>query len=111
MEYDPELPRSSGCHVRDRSGGIRGGLRARRAEELRRPGPPPSQTEESDMCGITGFWKQPAAPPHVMTEWGTAMNRALWHRGPDDGGVWSDHGAGIVLANRRLAILDLSPAG
>src|SRR5438874_709570 len=63
------------------------------------------------MCGITGFWKQPAAPPHVMTEWGTAMNRALWHRGPDDGGVWSDHGAGIVLANRRLAILDLSPAG
>ena len=63
------------------------------------------------MCGITGFWKQSAASEQVMTQWGDAMNRALRHRGPDDGGLWADHAAGIVLASRRLAILDLSPAG
>jgi len=63
------------------------------------------------MCGITGFWREPAESAQVMTQWGDAMNRALQHRGPDDGGVWTDHAAGLVLANRRLAILDLSPAG
>ena len=63
------------------------------------------------MCGITGFWKQPAESAQVMTQWGDAMNRALRHRGPDDGGLWADDAAGVVLANRRLAILDLSPAG
>ncbi len=39
------------------------------------------------------------------------MSDALRHRGPDDGGVLVDEQAGIVLAHRRLAILDLSPAG
>src|SRR3989441_4597417 len=63
------------------------------------------------MCGITGFWKQPGESERIMTQWGDAMNRTLWHRGPDDGGLWADHAAGIVLASRRLAILDLSPAG
>ena len=39
------------------------------------------------------------------------MSAALQHRGPDDDGVWTDAGAGIALAFRRLAILDLSQAG
>ena len=39
------------------------------------------------------------------------MGEALHHRGPDDGGVWVDAAAGIALAHRRLAIVDLSPAG
>ena len=63
------------------------------------------------MCGIAGFWKQPGALEQVMTQWGDAMNNTLRHRGPDDGGLWVDCTAGMVLANRRLAILDLSPAG
>ena len=63
------------------------------------------------MCGITGFWKQTAASAQVLTQCGDAMNHALRHRGPDDGGVWTDHRTGVVLASRRLAILDLSPAG
>src|SRR5438128_3997066 len=63
------------------------------------------------MCGITGFWKQAAQSPETLSQCGHAMNETLRHRGPDDGGVWSDHSAGIVLANRRLAIVDLSPAG
>ena len=39
------------------------------------------------------------------------MAEALPHRGPDDFGLWHDQAAGLALAHRRLAILDLSPAG
>jgi len=37
------------------------------------------------------------------------MTEAIRHRGPDDGGVWSDGCAG--LGSRRLAIIDLSARG
>ena len=40
-----------------------------------------------------------------------AMTARLRHRGPDDGGQWSDESAGVTLGHRRLAIVDLSPAG
>src|SRR5437773_7248981 len=63
------------------------------------------------MCGITGFWKSSGESEQLMTQWGEIMNCALHHRGPDDGGVWIDGGAGVMLGSRRLAILDLSPAG
>ena len=33
------------------------------------------------------------------------------HRGPDDDGVWVDVGAGVALAHRRLAVIDLSASG
>jgi len=39
------------------------------------------------------------------------MADRLAHRGPDDSGVWVDAEAGIALGFRRLAIVDLSPAG
>lgn len=39
------------------------------------------------------------------------MADALAHRGPDARGTWADETAGIGLGFRRLAILDLSPAG
>ena len=35
----------------------------------------------------------------------------LVHRGPDDSGVWVECRYGVVLAHRRLSILDLSSAG
>lgn len=64
------------------------------------------------MCGIAGFLDQ----RHVYSgeDWvrtAAAMAAPLRHRGPDDAGVWTDPDAGVALAHRRLAILDLSPAG
>ena len=62
------------------------------------------------MCGLTGFMQPHAldadAPAQVL-----AMAAQLHHRGPDDGGIWLDAEAGIALGHRRLAIVDLSPAG
>jgi asparagine synthase (glutamine-hydrolysing) len=37
------------------------------------------------------------------------MNTAIWHRGPDDGGVYAD--GPVALGHRRLAIIDLSSHG
>ena len=54
------------------------------------------------MCGIAGF------SGHFDSEMLRRMNRLLAHRGPDDEGQWVDVEAGIGLANRRLAIIDLS---
>ena len=42
------------------------------------------------------------------------MNNVQAHRGPDDQGVWETRlpdGGLVALGSRRLAILDLSPAG
>ncbi|MFN3359627.1 MAG: asparagine synthetase B family protein, partial [Pseudomonas sp.] len=63
------------------------------------------------MCGLTGFW-QPGGCRHdgaAVTV--RRMADALAHRGPDDAGVWVDAAAGVTLGHRRLAIVDLSPAG
>ncbi len=39
------------------------------------------------------------------------MTDTIVTRGPDDGGAWFDDGQRIGLGHRRLAIVDLSPAG
>lgn len=39
------------------------------------------------------------------------MAVAIAHRGPDGQGTWVDPEAEVLLAHRRLAIVDLSPAG
>jgi len=60
------------------------------------------------MCGIVG-----------AINWGDSaslarMNDAQAHRGPDDQGVWTTRlpdDSFVGLGSRRLAILDLSPAG
>ncbi len=64
------------------------------------------------MCGIAGFRMASASrSQNEMMSLATAMNDALRHRGPDDEGVWLDEEAGIALGQRRLSIIDLSPAG
>src|SRR5690349_7011072 len=60
------------------------------------------------MCGITGFIDRSSAEPEQICR---RMADALAHRGPDDHDVWTDAACGVALGHRRLAILDLSPAG
>jgi asparagine synthase (glutamine-hydrolysing) len=58
------------------------------------------------MCGIVGFlnFKGGASADTV-----TSMANAIAHRGPDSHAAWSE--GPIALAHRRLAIIDVSPAG
>lgn len=59
------------------------------------------------MCGLTGMLADRVPAAEALR----GMTDSLRHRGPDDGDVWIDAYAGIGLGHRRLAILDLSPAG
>lgn len=62
------------------------------------------------MCGIAGFLApSPLTPEAVRIA--QAMGDRLQHRGPDGRGEWLDPEAGVALAHRRLAIVDLSAAG
>ncbi len=64
------------------------------------------------MCGITGFWtREYLGNGQAAATIIDRMADSLKHRGPDDRGVWSDAEAGIHLGFRRLAIIDVSPAG
>jgi asparagine synthase (glutamine-hydrolysing) len=64
------------------------------------------------MCGFAGMWN-PSAQTEAdeLEATATAMAGTLVHRGPDDAGTWIDPQAGVALAHRRLAIVDLSPEG
>jgi len=59
------------------------------------------------MCGITGLINLDGAPvsPVILKK----MTDAIAHRGPDGEGQWIE--GNIGLGHRRLAIIDLSPAG
>jgi len=61
------------------------------------------------MCGIAGFWN--CKYNFDISETISRMTDTLVHRGPDDRGTWVDKNLGIALGQRRLSILDLSPAG
>jgi asparagine synthase (glutamine-hydrolysing) len=64
------------------------------------------------MCGIAGLLDpsrgaSAAELEAIVLEMADTMHR----RGPDDRGAWADAAAGVALASRRLAIVDLSPLG
>lgn len=64
------------------------------------------------MCGFAGFLELSVASD--VAGWPIMLGRmgdAIRHRGPDGAGIWTDAEKGIGLVHRRLAILDLSPAG
>jgi len=64
------------------------------------------------MCGIAGVFspqtERNRADFHAL---GTEMHQCMAHRGPDSADVWQDPDLPLLLAHRRLAILDLSPEG
>ncbi len=59
------------------------------------------------MCGISGIYGHPL--PSDSKGIVQKMNDSIAHRGPDDAGIYTDDY--VALGHRRLAILDLSPAG
>jgi asparagine synthase (glutamine-hydrolysing) len=62
------------------------------------------------MCGIAGFLN--FGPLQAQAgQVARAMGDTLAHRGPDGRDEWLDGEAGLALAHRRLAVVDLSPAG
>jgi len=63
------------------------------------------------MCGLTGYIDYRPATRQTREAIVGAMAQTLYHRGPDDGGVWVDAEAGVALGFRRLSIIDLSPLG
>jgi asparagine synthase (glutamine-hydrolysing) len=64
------------------------------------------------MCGIAGIIGRIGDRNRAALQ---RMSDAMLHRGPDGHGRWESpadaRGFGALLAHRRLAILDLSPAG
>jgi asparagine synthase (glutamine-hydrolysing) len=63
------------------------------------------------MCGINGIFGYAADAPPVSNPELLKVCDTMVLRGPDGAGAWLSQDARVGLANRRLAILDLSEAG
>ena len=61
------------------------------------------------MCGLAGFFSLRPVGSDEAAEDLRRMAQTIAHRGPDGEGIWHDSAAGVGLAHRRLAIIDLSP--
>jgi asparagine synthase (glutamine-hydrolysing) len=60
------------------------------------------------MCGIAGI---ASVNSQSDRQWLASGREAMTHRGPDDAGEWWSDDGRVGLAHRRLAIIDLTPAG
>jgi asparagine synthase (glutamine-hydrolysing) len=60
------------------------------------------------MCGIVGA---ASVVPLPFSELPEQMRDTIAHRGPDDAGMWWASDRRLWLAQRRLAVVDLSPGG
>jgi asparagine synthase (glutamine-hydrolysing) len=54
------------------------------------------------MCSIAGLYVEGTARVSDLEVTVASMTAALIHRGPDDGGQWTDVGAGISLGDRPI---------
>ena len=63
------------------------------------------------MCGIAGFLTLDGGAVGQHSSVLVSMTSAIRHRGPDADGHWLDREAGVALGMRRLAVIDVSPAG
>lgn len=59
------------------------------------------------MCGIAGYLNRSQLPASTIIL--KRMTDAIIHRGPDGEGHWAE--GEVALGHRRLAIIDLTPAG
>jgi asparagine synthase (glutamine-hydrolysing) len=62
------------------------------------------------MCGIAGIFNYSSSPSDERAV-AARMRDALVHRGPDDCGLYQSGDKRVVLAHRRLSIVDLTEAG
>ncbi len=62
------------------------------------------------MCGLTGFlgWY---GESNLQLDLVKRMTSQIHHRGPNSSGYWLEAAAGLALGHKRLAVVDLSPAG
>ena len=60
------------------------------------------------MCGIAGVYSKNKSID-ALNNIAKNMANAIFHRGPDDSGLWQNEC--IALSHRRLSIIDLSNAG
>ena len=63
------------------------------------------------MCGFAGFFGRFWAGSNSSESLLVAMGDTIRTRGPDSSAIWCDVPSGIGLSHRRLAVVDLSPAG
>ena len=63
------------------------------------------------MCGFAGFLATADQSSDALAYSVRRMIEPIVHRGPDAEGTWVDERAGFALGFRRLAIIDVSPAG
>lgn len=63
------------------------------------------------MCGIAGLWSSRQRDERELRSIGMTVGAAIAHRGPDADGIWVEPNHGVLLAHRRLSILDTTPAG
>jgi asparagine synthase (glutamine-hydrolysing) len=59
------------------------------------------------MCGLVGYWNKNGVEASIVERMATKIR----HRGPDDAGIFLNKEGDLALAHRRLAIIDLTPAG
>ncbi len=62
------------------------------------------------MCGIAGVFNYGSSPTDDRAI-ACRMRDAMTHRGPDDAGLYQSPDRRVVLAHRRLSIVDLTPSG
>jgi len=63
------------------------------------------------MCGINAIYAYRADTPPIDAEELIASRECMRSRGPDAADVWVSADGRVGLGHRRLAIIDLSPAG
>lgn len=63
------------------------------------------------MCGIAGVFNYSQSPNLVSESILKRMTDVIAHRGPDDDGIYINPTQTLGFGFRRLAIIDLSPAG